>query len=341
MDARGVILSRQTDKYQKSRETPLEKLERVTIYASLGLRPGISELLWAFRKKHTMEEFPVYLDDHPFQAYDRIKAETKNGMRTADIVIMPHYMLLKMKNDGMLAQHDSREAAGFAGKFHDRDGNWFAAAVTFMGMSYNSRVVAKKDIPGSLEDLSRRAWAGRLGVQSLTSSRVGNLGAQYLAYLRRVVGERRWSRFVESLSKANRPKAYDCIDHLIQGLLEGGNDLALTVYSLAYYREKTAGSPVAYLEIEDAPLMLTYTSAGILKNSQESESAHRFLEFLLSEPAQKIIGGIKGMSPIRPGVNASYPFDARYSSRSEFHPDETDLAELPSALETFRKLKLP
>ena len=47
--------------------------ERVIIYASLGLRSGTSDLLWAFRKKHTLEEFPVYLDDHPFQVQERIR----------------------------------------------------------------------------------------------------------------------------------------------------------------------------------------------------------------------------------------------------------------------------
>ena len=42
--------------------------ERVIIYASLGLRSGTSELLWAFRKKNTLEEFPVYLDEGGWSA---------------------------------------------------------------------------------------------------------------------------------------------------------------------------------------------------------------------------------------------------------------------------------
>ncbi len=64
--------------------------ERVVVYGSLGLRKGISDLLWAFRKSNRMEEFPSYLDEHPFQVMKRIRTEAKNGMRTVDVVLMPH-----------------------------------------------------------------------------------------------------------------------------------------------------------------------------------------------------------------------------------------------------------
>ncbi|MDA4128237.1 MAG: extracellular solute-binding protein [Thaumarchaeota archaeon] len=319
----------------------MEKLERTTIYASLGLRPGISELLWAFRKKYTLEEFPVYLDDHPFQLYERIKAEMKNGMKTADLVLMPHYMLLRLKSEGLLTTHDSRQADAFPKKFYDKSMNWFAAGVTFMSLAYNSKLLQEEDLPATLDDFSSPKWRGSLGLQSLTASRVGNLGAQYLGFIKKVVGDKKWSRFLKSLAHQNRPKAFDCIDHLLQGLVDGEFRLALTVYSLAYFREKTAGSPVASFEIDDAPRMLTFTSAGLIRNAEENASAHKFLEFLLTEDAQKIIASIRGIAPTRPGVLTTYPFEARYSSRDAFHPDESDLEAMPKVMETFRTMKLP
>ncbi len=319
----------------------MQELERVTVYASLGLRPGISELLWAFRKKHTLEEFPVYLDDHPFQLHERIRTEMKNKMKTADVVLMPHYMLLRLDSEGLLAPHDSKETHAYPQTFYDRRSKWFAAGVTFMGMAYNSRLLPEKDLPRSLDDLSSTAWRKSLGTQSLTASKAGNLGAQYLAFIRRTAGNRKWLKFIRTLAGPNRPRAFDCIDHLLQGLIDGNHRLALTVYSLAYFREKTAGSPVASFEMEDAPKMLTFTSAGLIKTGSENRSAHKFIDFLLSEEAQKIIGNIRGISPTRPGARTTYPFEATYSSRDVFHPDKTDLQALPGIVETFRKLKLP
>ena len=87
--------------------------ERVIIYASLGLRSGTSDLLWAFRKKNTLEEFPVYLDDHPFQVHDRIREEMKHGMRTADIVLVPHYVALQMNSEGLFTPHDAKDIGAY------------------------------------------------------------------------------------------------------------------------------------------------------------------------------------------------------------------------------------
>ncbi|TMP99784.1 MAG: extracellular solute-binding protein [Thaumarchaeota archaeon] len=319
----------------------MKKIDRVVVYGSLGLRPGLSELLWAFRKKHKLEEFPVYLDDHPFQLRERIRRERENGMRTADVVLVPHYMALQLIEEGVLARHRSAELDSYPREFRDASHRWFAIGVTFMSMAYNSKHLGEKDLPESLEDLSAGKMKGQLGMQSLTASKAGNLGAYYIAYLKRTAGSKKWMNLLHSLTGPNRPKTYDCIDHLLQGLLDGAVRIGLTVYSLAYFREKTSGSPVALLRMKEAPPMLTFTSAGLVGDAEENGSARRFLDFLLSEDAQRIIGTIAGIAPTRPGISAGYPFELKYESRSSFHPDATDLKEISTALTTFKRLQLP
>jgi len=319
----------------------MKKIDRVVVYGSLGLRPGLSELLWAFRKKHKLEEFPVYLDDHPFQLRERIRRERENGMRTADVALVPHYMALQLREEGVLARHRSGEVNAYPRKFRDDGRRWFAIGVTFMSMAYNSKQLGEKDLPRSLDDLSSGKMKGQLGMQSLTASKAGNLGAYYIAYLQRTVGSKKWMNLLHSLRGPNRPKTYDCIDHLLQGLLDGAVRIGLTVYSLAYFREKTSGSPVALLRMKEAPSMLTFTSAGLVSGAEDNGSARRFLDFLLSEDAQRIIGTIAGIAPARPGISAAYPFELKYESRSSFHPDATDLKEISTALTTFKRLQLP
>jgi iron(III) transport system substrate-binding protein len=299
--------------------------ERVIIYASLGLRSGTSDLLWAFRKTNTLEEFPVYLDDHPFQVHDRIREEMKHGMRTADIVMVPHYVALQMDAEGLFTPHDAKDAAG----------------VTFMTMAHNPKRLPAKDLPESIEEIASPRWKGKLGMQSLKSSKFGNIGAHYMNFLKRKVTQKRWTEFLESLAGPNRPVTFDCIDHLLQGLIDGNHDLSLTVYSLAYFRERTAGSPVRSFETEGIPRMLTFTTAALLRTAKENKSARKFLDFLLSEDGQRLIGGITGISPSMPGKKASYDFEAEDSSKDVYHPDAEDLASLPATLATFSKLGLP
>jgi ABC-type Fe3+ transport system substrate-binding protein len=318
----------------------LKGIERVTIYASLGLRKGIPELLWTFIKKYVLQEFPVYLDDHPFQILERIKLEKKNGMKTADIVLLPHYMILRMKGEGLLASYKPAGVAAFPNKFHDPHGNWFAAGITFMSMAYNTQALRFSELPTTLEELASSKWKNRLGMQSLVSSSVGNLGAQYIASIRRTAGEERWLEFLKKLPTLG-VKTFDCIDHLIQGLLDRQIDIALTVYSLAYFRERILNSPVASFHMRDVPRMLTFTSAGLTKWSANNDSAKLFLDFLASSEAQQIIGTIPGISPSRPGFKTDYDFETKYSGRDTFHPDAQDLKELPCALEIYKKLHVP
>jgi iron(III) transport system substrate-binding protein len=315
--------------------------ERVLIYASLGLRAGTSDLLWAFRKKNTLEEFPVYLDDHPFQVRQRIREEMKHGMRTADIVMVPHYVALDMNDEGLFTPHDVQDIGAYPQKFYDKKLNWFAAGITFMTMAHNPKRLPAGELPSSLEEISSPRWKGKLGMQSLTSSKFGNIGAHYMNFLRRNVTQKRWTEFLESLAGPNRPETYDCSDHLLQGLIDGRHKLSLTVYSLAYFRERTAGSPVRSFETEGIPRMLTFTTAGLLKTAKDNKSARKFMDYLLSEDAQRIIGTITGISPSMPGQKAAYPFEAEYSAKDVFHPDPEDIASLPGTLETFSRLKLP
>jgi len=314
----------------------LRAIQKVVVYGSLGIRPGLSELLWAFREANKLEEFPVYLDDHPFQLFDRIRREQENHMRTADVVIVPHYMIHKFAKTGMLVRR--KQPGALPSRLTDRWGRFTPIGVTFMAMAFDSR--RRVGLPSSIEDLlDPKRYA--LGLQSLTASKAGNLGAHYIAFLRHNLGNRRWRSFVEGLAERNRPRAYDCIDHLLQGLLDGELNVALTVYSLAYFREKAGGSPVELPRLDDAPPMLTFTSAGLIGGAEANPSALAFFDFLVSSEAQRIIGTIPGIAPVRPGIRPAYDFQLKYGPASDFHPDEREIEETMKAAELFSELGLP
>lgn len=167
--------------------------------APWDFRPGLSELLWAFRKNNSLEEFPVYLDDDPFQLYERILAERKNDMRSADVVLMPHYMVLRLEKEGLLEPRESKESHAYPSRFQSRKSLWYAAATTFMSMVFDSKRLSPADLPESLEDLMESPFVSQLGLQSLTASKSGNLGVHYLALLKSKVGQKRWDAFRSAL----------------------------------------------------------------------------------------------------------------------------------------------
>jgi ABC-type Fe3+ transport system substrate-binding protein len=288
-----------------------------------------------------MDEFPVYLDDHPFQIRERIIQEQRHGLRTADVVLLPHYMILRMKSERMFSEVESRVANSYPKAFVDSSHIWYAIGVTFMGMAYDRRRTKSGELPQNVSELASDKWKGALGIQSLTASRSGSLGAYYVSFLKRSLGNKKWFILLRALAEPGSVKTYDCIDHLLQGLIQGDHMLALTVYSLAYFREKTAGSPIALFEMEDVPKMPTFTSAALVRGSEDNGPAKRFLDFLLDEEAQKIMAKIPGISPVRSGIRTEYDFELDFDSKTRFHPDSVDVRMMKEAMLTFKRLKLP
>ena len=266
--------------------------KKITIYASMGVRRGISDLLWAFRRKYTLEEFPAYLDDHPFPVLKRVESELKNGLNTADIVIAPHYLLLQMKHRGLLANYSSDAQPSFA---YDNSKTWSAIGVTSMFPVNSERV--DLEAPERIDELSAKRWKNQIASQAILTSSAGNLTAYYLVALRRILGEKRWKEVIDIVREA-KPETYDCIDHLLQALEAGEKSIALAAYSLAFYRLKEEGARLKQLQIVELPRLYTFTSVGLLKDSEDSVSAHHFLDFLFSNEGQFCIGKIWGILPL-------------------------------------------
>ncbi len=313
---------------------PLDKVKRTTVYAALGLRKGVSELLWSYRKKYSMEEFPAYLDDHPLPILTRVEQEIKNGMKTADIVIAPHYLLLMMKKRGLLGSYRSPELS--AHPSWAQNSSWVGIGVTTMFPSYNTSL-ARGKLPGDFDDLIRRYSKGGLASQAFTTSSAGNLTTLYFAALRRVLGERAWSSMIDKISGEKQPKTYDCIDHLLQAVARGDHSVAITVYSLAYERMREEKAPIAQLVIPELPVLWTLTSAGLVKGAEDRLPPRHFIDFLLSREGQRKLGRIRGITPSRSDLlqRSGLKLDP-----SRFFPLTKEVDQMPSLTKKLAQMGL-
>jgi ABC-type thiamine transport system substrate-binding protein len=87
--------------------------------------------------------------------------------------------------------------------------------------------------------------------------------------------------------------------------------------------------------------MMTFTSAALLKGSEGSRPAKKFLDFLVTPEAQSIIGNIPGIAPVMTRMRPTYVFEHEYGSRTKFHPTPDDFRLVASTVAQFRKLRLP
>ena len=178
--------------------------------------------------------------------------------------------------------------------------------------------------PGSLESyesLADEAWRGRLCLrtskkvynQSLTATMIERLGAER--------AEQTLRGWVENLATA--PFADDTA--LIMAIAAGQCDVGLVnTYYLGRAQAENPDLPVAVFwpNQGDGGVHVNVSGAGIVAQSDNKAEAKRFLEWLVSEPAQKLFAEVNFEFPARPGIEV-HPLVAAWG---EFKSDPVNVS---------------
>lgn len=149
-------------------------------------------------------------------------------------------------------------------------------ATRFIGITYNSRLVAAKDAPRRLDDLLNPAWKGKIA---------SGVNAQSFDRLAQVIGVERTREFLRKFTQN------------IGGLIRCGEDERVAsgeflVFALNcgdFFSNVAAarGLPISAVVLDDAP-MAGYWYLSVPKNSRRPNLATLFIGFLLTKEAQDL-----------------------------------------------------
>jgi iron(III) transport system substrate-binding protein len=194
-------------------------------------------------------------------------------------------------------------------RFAPSNQRWIPVTTRFRVLAYNSDAVSPEDLPDSVLDLpDHSAFEDRIGWTPAYSSFQDFVTALRVSTSRDTA--RTWLTGMQDLD----PKSWASNTPMVRALEAGEIDVALTnhyyVLRLKYggaegeYEgeeedeehdeeeeedtEPRASAPVEMYHFEDGDLgnLALVTGAGALQASDQSDAAHRFLRFLLSERAQ-------------------------------------------------------
>ena len=179
-------------------------------------------------------------------------------------------------------------------------GNWVGASARASVLVYNTGEVTPADLPASLLDLAKPEWKGRIGFapsetdfQPLVTS---------VATLK---GEEAAKQWLEGLQDG---KTYDDNEAVIAAVNRG--EVAVGLIEHYYWYRLRDEIPadrfhvaLHYFPRGDPGHLLVASGAGVLKSSDHSAAAQRFLSYLVSAAGQKIIATSESYEyPLRPGV---------------------------------------
>ena len=223
--------------------------------------------------------------------------------------------VLRRLPDTLLDQVDAR--------FRSRKGEWVGTSGRARTVVYNTSAIdPARDLPKSIMDFTDPAWKGRLGWAPPNGS-----FQAFVTAMRVQLGEDATRRWLEGI-KANDARSYPNNISTVAAAARGEIDAGfVNHYYLARFLEEEGpgfGARNHFLGDGDPGALVLVAGAGILKASNNTAVAERFVEYLLSESAQRYFAVETKEYPLAAGVEP----EGDLPSLASLDPPDVDLSNL-------------
>jgi iron(III) transport system substrate-binding protein len=171
-----------------------------------------------------------------------------------------------------------------AERFRDADGRWVGTSGRTRVLVYNTDRLEESELPTSVLELTDPKWKGRVGIAPTNAS-----FQAFVTAMRLSLGDERTREWLEGLEE-NGAKTYEKNLPIVEAVAAGEVDVGLVNhYYLALVKEEQPNAPVAnhLFEAGDPGTLVSVAGAGVLASTDQRDDAEAFVEFLLSDDAQR------------------------------------------------------
>lgn len=190
-------------------------------------------------------------------------------------------------NTGLFATIPQETLAQVPPRFAADDGSWVGISGRARTVVYNTDEFSdpSTELPDDLMGFTDEKWNGRLGWAPSN----GSFQAMVTA-LRSVWGEEETREWLQGI-QANNPVVYPKNTPIVEAVANGEISVGLVNHYYLYRFLTAEGEDFAarnyFLPSGGPGSLIMVSGAGILENADNAENAQRFVDFLLSLPAQQ------------------------------------------------------
>lgn len=247
--------------------------------------------------------------------------------------------LSAVDRSGLFADLPEALLEGLDNAYRNSAGTWLGTSARARVLAYAPDRVDEADLPERLEDLASERWRGRVGWAPTNGS-----FQAFVTALRSLRGEDAAAEWLRDM-KDNRARSYPNNSSLVQALAAGEIDLALTNhYYLLRFQQRDPAFPVAQKAFAagDPGNLLIVSGLGILESSERGADARRFIDFMLSEMAQKYFVEETFEIPVRIFGTETADHEWNAAAAAERGPEvgRDTLEDLEGTLRVLRRLDL-
>lgn len=210
--------------------------------------------------------------------------------------------------------------------------NWVGVSGRARVVAYNPQRVTEQQLPDSILGFTDPQWRGRIGWAPTNGS-----FQAFVTALRKTEGEATARQWLEGI-RANQPRNFGANIPVVQAVAAGEIDVGFVNHYYLFAMQKDQG-PINARNYHPrdgrAGAMINVAGAGILASSKNQDAARRFVDYLLSQDAQRFFTEETFEYPLVAGVappQGAVPL-------SQIRAPEIDLGSLSDLNATLRLLR--
>jgi iron(III) transport system substrate-binding protein len=189
-------------------------------------------------------------------------------------------------------------------RFESPDGNWVGISGRARVVVYNTETLSEADLPADIWGFTEPEWQDRIGWAPTN----GSFQAMVTG-MRTVWGEEQTAEWLTGI-QANNPVVYENNTSVVAAVGAGEVEVGFVnhYYLYRFIAEQGEDFPARnyFLPSGGPDSLILVSGAGILNTAPNSENAHLFLEFLLSQEAQQYFADETYEYPVIDGI-ATHP----------------------------------
>jgi iron(III) transport system substrate-binding protein len=272
--------------------------QTLTVYSAQ--HPQVDAMLAAAFTKETGIKVRLHEGEGPDVANQLIQEGADSPADVFFTENSPELNLLDEK--GLLAPVDPATLKLVPAQYSAASGNWVGVLARENVLAYNPSKISEADLPAHLLDLAKPEWKGKIGFAPSDSDFLPLVSAVI-----KVDGKAAALAWLEGL-KANGT-IYQDDESVVAAVARG--DVATGIINNYYWDRldtelgpEKIDSKIYHFKNGDVGGLINVSGAAVLKSSKNQAEAQKFLAFLDSETAQKLLGAsdIDYEYPLRPGV---------------------------------------
>ncbi|MBI4523683.1 MAG: extracellular solute-binding protein [Deltaproteobacteria bacterium] len=277
-----------------------KKESKVVIYATAGWERGFEKGIEIFAKKYGIKVEPLYLRAR--EAYTRVNTERRAGRQAADVIAVGDTTIASLWQGGGLEHWlppSIKQIRSEVAELADLPRLPITPAqMNLYGIFINTRLSPAGREPKCWRDLLDPSWRGKITMDDPRAP-----GAGYTWFISTLGHPELGDAFHHKLAQ-NKPFIVTGggSNELQMAVVNGQFAIGIPVNTEAIPTSK--GVPAKWIAACEG-LYYSLNSAGLIKGAPHPNAAKLWLDLLLSEDVQRIVGEMR--TPVRKGIPTARP----------------------------------